>query len=211
MNPTDMHEAIVKQRLALCDIAEQFDADQLATPSLCDGWTVRDVLSHVMGPMEFSALRAVGPIIRARFNFDRFTQLMVAADTRSGPQLVEAMRKGASGRWTPPGFGFEAPLTDIIVHTGDICIPLGIDYAVDPQAARGVLDFLVTSKARRAFTKASWMTDVRFAADDVNWGFGTGPEVVGPARLLPLAIAGRRSILSHLRGDGVAVLASRTA
>lgn len=204
-----MHEAIVQQRLALCDIAEHFDEDQLGTTSLCDGWTVRDTLSHVMGPVEFSLLRTVGPLIRARFDFGRFTQLLVEADARTGAEIVAALRTGARARWTPPGFGFEAPLTDIVVHTGDICIPLGLEYTVPPHAIRAVLDFLVTHKAQRGFTDATWTVGVRFEADDMNWGFGTGPDVVGPARLLALAITGRRSILNYMHGRGVEVLSDR--
>ncbi len=96
------------------------------------------------------------------------------------------------------------------MHTGDVCIPLGVTYSVQAHTVRAVLDFLVTRKAQRGFTSAAWTNGVRFEADDMNWGFGSGPEVVGPAQILALAIAGRRSVLDRMHGPGVDVLNDRT-
>jgi hypothetical protein len=46
-------------------------------------------------------------------------------------------------------------------------------------------------------------------ATDVDWTFGDGPEVAGPAMDLILAISGRSAALDACTGDGVATLRSR--
>ena len=209
MSSADNYPLLIAQRRDLCDIADGFTTHQWATPSLCAGWSVRDVVCHLLGPVEFSAFKSVGPLLKARFNFDVFTQHMVAADDRSGEVLTTALRNGAEVRWTPPGFGFEAPLTDIVVHSLDIVCALGIEIEIDKQAQRAVLDFLVTKKATRGFVSTDRLRGLRFEADDLNWGFGTGPVVAGPANDLLIAICGRRVSNPRLRGPGSQELLTR--
>ena len=188
---TDLYAVLVAQRLALCDLLNDLDERQWATPSLCCGWTVRDVVCHLLGPVEFSVLRSVLPLIRSRFNFSRYTNLMVSQDARDGPTLGAALRKGARVRWTPPGFGFEAPLTDVLVHGSDCFVALGISRPIDLVAARAVLDFLVTPKAGRAFTSRDRVAAMRWEATDLNWAFGEGEVVRGTCEQLMLTMTGR--------------------
>lgn len=58
---------------------------QWATPSLCDGWTVRDVTAHLLMPYELSLPRFMVGILRSRFGFDRFADRWARDDARTGP------------------------------------------------------------------------------------------------------------------------------
>jgi hypothetical protein len=46
-------------------------------------------------------------------------------------------------------------------------------------------------------------------ATDADWSHGTGPEVAGLILSILMAMTGRKSVLDHLSGEGVATLRSR--
>jgi hypothetical protein len=52
---------------------------------------------------------------------------------------------------------------------------------------------------------------LRFAATDVSWSRGEGPEVKGTGEAIVMAIAGRSAALDDLSGDGVGLLRTRLA
>src|ERR1700759_5538638 len=110
----DVYPLLVSERHHLADLLDTLTDDQWDPPSLGDGWTVRDVVAHLVFPSTTSKLRAIVPFAKSGFNFDKMTTDTARADRRSGPELVKAYRKTAAHRFTPPGFGFEAPLTDTI-------------------------------------------------------------------------------------------------
>jgi uncharacterized protein (TIGR03083 family) len=47
MNQDEVWRAIDAQRLSLADLLDDLSAEQWRTPSLCEGWTVRDVAAHL--------------------------------------------------------------------------------------------------------------------------------------------------------------------
>ena len=55
------------------------------------------------------------------------------------------------------------------------------------------------------------MDGLRWTATDVEWTFGDGPEVTGPAEALILLASGRPAPIDEARGDGVATLKERVA
>jgi hypothetical protein len=50
---------------------------------------------------------------------------------------------------------------------------------------------------------------LRLVATDIDWSYGTGPEVTGPSLPLLLAMTGRSAGLAGLGGAGLATLRSR--
>ncbi len=209
----DLYQMLVAERRRLADALDPLTDDQWNAPSLCAGWTVRDVVAHVVFPSTTSKLRVIVPFAKAGFNFDKMTNDVVRADTRSGPELAAALRKSAAHRFTPPGFGFEAPLTDVVVHGRDIGRAVGMPAAIDPAVARAVLDFLVTKKATRggAFVRPGLVDGLRFEATDLNWAHGDGAEVRGSSEALIMALAGRAAAAADLSGPGAAALRDRLA
>jgi uncharacterized protein (TIGR03083 family) len=207
----DLYPLVVDERRRLAARLDALTDEQWATPSLCAGWTVRDVAAHVVYPTTTSKVRVIVPFVRSGFNFDKLTMQLVRSDTRTGPELAAVLRKNAAHRFTPPGFGFEAPLTDVVVHGRDFGRPLGLASDIEPQTARAVLDFVVSKKARRGFVHRGVAEELRFEATDLNWAHGEGPEVRGPAEALILAILGRTVALPDLSGPGAVLLGGRLA
>ena len=207
----DIWQKIAEQRLQLADLLEGFNDVQWRTPSLCAGWTVRDVVGHLITPFVFSTVRMVLHIVRHRLDFDKAMDHTARQQAqRPTSELVALLRTHAPSRWTPPGLGPDAPLTDIVMHIQDICRPLGIQQPITGDTAGAVLDFLVSRKGR-VVTKPAWLTGLRLLPDDIGWTWGEGVDVRGPAAALIMALGGREVGLEELTGAGVGLLRTRIA
>ena len=67
----DVHDRTAANRRRLADFFDALDDDQLATPSLCGLWTVRDVLGHLVAPLDYGAGAFVVQLLRAGGSFDK--------------------------------------------------------------------------------------------------------------------------------------------
>lgn len=103
------------ERLALCDDALAAGPD---APTMCDGWTVADLVAHLY-IRENDPLAALGVVIPALKDFT--ARRMSAALTRYGfAGLVEVVRNGP-GRWSPFRLFEEAANSlEMYVHHEDI-------------------------------------------------------------------------------------------
>jgi hypothetical protein len=110
----------------------------------------------------------------------------------------------------PARLGPRSPLTDIVIHTQDICHPLGILQSVDGERARRILDFLVIRKAQ-VITDPTWIAGLRLASNDLDGVWGEGPEIRGTAEAVMMVLGGRTTVLNELTGDSVAQLRARLA
>lgn len=208
---TDTWSMIATERRALADQLESLRQEQWSTPSLCAGWTVRDVVAHLVFPMRFSTVGLLLRVARAGFDLDKVNNEEAHGDRRTPEELIAALRANAEHRFHPPTFGPEAPLTDVLMHGQDVRRPLGIAYEIDPAALDVVLDLLVSRKATRGFLPKGRTDGLRFEASDLGWAAGAGPVVRGKGEALAMALTGRKVVLPELEGDGVAALSSRLA
>ena len=205
-------DAIASEIVGLADQLEGLTPEQWATQSLCSEWTVRDVVAHLVVPRKTSMPRFILPFaaafVKARGNFDRANVSMTAKEAkRPTAELVVELRRNAGSHFKPPGFGSETPLTDVLIHGQDIRIPLGLATDGPIDSWRVALELLVTSRARRVFGLWS-LDDFRFAATDLDWTYGNGDDVSGPAIALALALIGRDARVGDLVGPGVPRLTS---
>ena len=93
----------------------------------------------------------------------------------SDAELVAIIREHADSRFRPPTMDWQAPWTEILVHREDIAVPLGgFPREVEPWGP--ALDFLVTDAATRGFRRKG-LPALRYAATDLDWSHGDGPEV----------------------------------
>ncbi len=208
----DHFALIARQRRHVADLLDTLDAGQWATASLCTGWTVREVAAHLVMPFQVKLPSLLVRMVKARGDFNRVSdEFARSAGPATAPEaLVATLRANAEHRFTPPGNGPEAPLTDIVVHGLDIGVPLGKTPELPDETANEVLSFLMTAKATRGFLPKDRVPGLHFASTDTSWdGGGTGPDVQGPSASLVLAITGRRAGLDGLTGDGVAELGRR--
>lgn len=201
-------EDIAEERRSLARILSGLAPEQQRAPSLCHAWTVHDVAAHLIMPMEVHLLRFAGAMLAAGGSFDRANQRLTARIARRPfAEIVDVLERRADSRFTPPGEGPEAPLTDVIVHSFDICWPLGIPHEVAPERIAQALD--AVAKAPSGIVPKGALEGLRFEADGIGWGHGSGPVVRGEAPAVLLAMTGRAAALERLTGDGVAVLAER--
>jgi uncharacterized protein (TIGR03083 family) len=204
----DIFETIAEERRALADLLDTLTEEQLRTPSLMPTWTVRDVAGHLVLGLKLPMARLIATLILTR-SMDKTTDILTWHLAKLPvPKLSELLRKKAASRATPPGFGAEAPLTELIVHGLDLRRPLGIQWKIPEETARTVLDFLV-GPSSNAFARRRWREGIRFVVTDFEWSHGDGARVIGHADAVMLAICGRIGALDSLEGAGVAILRER--
>lgn len=202
----DVWPMVHTERAALIDDLVHLDDEQWGKPSLCEGWTVHDVVAHLVDTTRTTRLGFVAGLVRARFDFDRQNARGVERERGASPQeTLERLRRVASRRSTPPA-PLDSRLVEEVVHGEDIRRPLGLTRSY-PQEA------VVRSLRLQARTPATFggakelIARIRLTATDADLSIGDGPEVNGTALSLLLAICGRQAALDELDGPGVARLA----
>jgi uncharacterized protein (TIGR03083 family) len=207
----DTFAEIADERRSLAGLASGLTGEQQAAQSLCSGWSVHDVLAHLVVPLEVSTPKFALAMLASAGNFDRANVRLTREQARRPfAEITEVLRQKAESRFTPPGAGPEAPLTDLLVHGLDIRWPLGVAREVPAERVHKSLTFLTTTPARGIVAKGT-LDGLRFEAEDVDWAHGSGPTVRGDAEAVLLAITGRTRALDHLDGDGVSALRGRLA
>lgn len=202
---------IAERRRALADSLDGVTRQQSAMPSLCSGWTVHQVAAHLVMPFRVGLPALVLGLVKNRGNFDKYSNSWAIAMAAGTPlaEIAALLREHAGHRFTPPGFGPQAPLTDVCVHSFDIGIPLGAPPAIPTDQIDVVLDLLTTPKAAKSFAKPGLLDGLRVSATDSSWAHGSGLTISGPAWALMLALSARRAGLGELSGEGVEILSSR--
>lgn len=192
-----------EQRRALAALLGDLSDEEWVVPSLCEGWTVRDVAAHVMRSATVTPLEMAVALVRFRGRYNT----LVAEDARRAArrpvsELVAEFERHDGSRRRPFGTSVVDPLLDVLVHSQDIAIPLGrahpLPVAPAVVAARRAhrLGFLFTDAARRRH--------VEIRATDAEFAVGSGPLVEGPIRAVLLLLTGRTAAaLPGLRGPGL--------
>lgn len=190
-----------EHRRALADLVESLDDAQLATPSLCGKWDVRTVAAHltvlpIVPPQKFAIA-----LLKNRGSFHRANDA-VARQLAAAPVagIAADLRTHAESRKRPPRVGPVAPLADLLIHGGDIRIPLGLAFAPPAADLEVVLDFLAT--APYGFVPKGLLNGVSLQPTDLHRRWGEGEPVTGRAADIMMAITGRRATLSALGGPG---------
>lgn len=192
----------------LVELLESLTPSQWNAPSLCAGWRVRDVVSHLLMPYELTTPRFVAGLVAHRFDFDRMANAWALRDHRSASELIAALK--AHGRFRVPGAGPDGELTHMVIHGLDIAYPLSAHFGIPSESADRTLDQLFTPRARGLVGEGR-LDGLSFVATDTGWQHGDGPVVEGPAAALILAIANRTAALKDLKGDGVNALRATVA
>jgi uncharacterized protein (TIGR03083 family) len=203
----DLWAAIHAERNALADDLSELDDEAWATPSLCAGWTVEDVVAHLTAGATIGRFRWLVSMVRARFDDHRHNERWIDRHRGVTPVDTLARFRDIVDSATAPSGHTEAWLGEVIVHGGDIRRPLGIDHRPPVPATTAVAGFF----ARRDFTVASAtaIDGLQLRADDGPFHVGDGPLVTGTTVALVMAMAGRSAFLADLDGPGVAELRQR--
>lgn len=202
--------AVDRERASLADFVETLTEDQWAQPSLCDGWTIKELVAHLTlidigwTRLTFELLRYGGGLGRT----GRETARRRAAGM-SAPDLVALLRAKVGVRKHPIGTTYLDPLVDVLVHGQDIAVPVGAHREMPTDAA--------VAGAQRVATMTYWLgkrrrlRSLRLEATDADWSHGAGELISGPIAVLLLVLTGRRARLDELTGDGIGQLAPSRA
>jgi len=208
VDTAEINARVDTERERLLETLEGLTEDKWASPSLCDGWSIRNLVVHLLMPYEVSPPRFLLMMLRAGFAFDRAADRWARADPRPPSQVLVGLRDTEHRRFGVPGAQAAAPLNHLVIHAQDVYQPLGVPSPTDPDTAAIVLDELMTPRARRALAPGL-LDGLAFRATDTDWRHGSGAEVSGPAAALVTTIAGRSAALSELDGDGAGQLTAR--
>lgn len=195
------------ERKALADDLAGLKDEQWQTPSLCVGWSVHDMLGHMVATAKMSPPRFIGRFVGSGFNFDKMANKDIKAETANGPAgTLAELNAHLNDTSAPPG-PIDAMLGEALIHTEDIRRPLGIKHEYPLDATVRTLDFF--KKSNLLIGAKNRIAGVTLKATDTTWSHGSGPEASGPAHSLLMAMTGRKSALDDLSGPGVDVLRSR--
>jgi uncharacterized protein (TIGR03083 family) len=191
---------------SLADDLAPLSADQWATPSLCDGWDVHDVLAHLVGNSTTTRVGFMVSFARAGFDFDRMAANEVAAERRPNPADTLAAFRLVCGRTSGPPAPLITRVIEACVHGEDIRRPLGIAHTYPVGPVGQAITYFTKDRLSGGRARLDGLTLI---AIDADFTVGSGPEVEGPAMSLLLAASGRRAALADLSGPGVRTLAER--
>ncbi|MCU1393358.1 MAG: hypothetical protein JWM34_1786 [Ilumatobacteraceae bacterium] len=199
--------AIAQERLVLADLFSELDARQLATPSLCAGWSVKDVAAHLTMLFNVSGPGLLWRSLVEPVSFSGAIDRWTRENTRRPIEgIVAQLRDQAANTRHPPGMPV-APLADLLVHGEDVRRPLGIASTVPWAHAVAAMNFVTGGRAI-GFVQPSRLRGLQFVATDGDRSWGRGQVVHGPVMSLLLGAMGRRVAFDDL-GGAVQVLRDR--
>ncbi|AFM19537.1 hypothetical protein Mycch_4842 [Mycolicibacterium chubuense NBB4] len=198
-------ELACAERADLAELLATLSPQQWASPSLCTGWTVKDVVAHVISYEELGVGGLLGRFAKGRVvNANQVGVEEYSSLTTQ--QLVDVLRAHLRPRGLTAAFGGMIGLVDTTIHHQDIRRALSLPRAVPAERLLRVLS-LVQRNPRLGTPRR--IRGLRLQANDIDWQCGHGLEVLGPGEALLMAITGRGDALGDLSGPGQPVLAAR--
>lgn len=197
-----INERTAANRRRLADFFDGLTDRQLDTASLCEAWTVRQVLGHLVMPMAASVSGFLRQVVRARGSVDRASQA-VARELAGRPvsELTALLRDRADEHGRAPGVGPMGQMADGCVHLRDCARPLGLPDDVTLDDWRLVLDWLPAGVP--GLVPRRRLAGLSLRATDQDWSWGAGDALIGPSEALAMAVTGRSVALEDLTGPGV--------
>jgi len=152
---------LLRQRERLAGVLHGLDASQWAAPSRCQGWTVQDVITHLVGTNQFWAisiaagrqgaptqyLATFDPVATPEHMVDAVRDQsavdILAGFVESNTAIADALAGTSDAEWLAPA---EAPpghvplcalvahaLWDSWIHERDVVVPLGLEPVAEPD------------------------------------------------------------------------------
>lgn len=204
----DAHDAVRKSRLRLADYLDDLEPDDWTRPSLCEGWTVSDVVAHLSLSTTETWRDFIVGMIRNLGNFDRWNATSARDQARRHipHKLVTILRDQADSRDHSPGSSTLDQLVDLLVHGQDISRAIDSPFEMPLIPAVEAFEHALGSRWYGAKKRFS---GIRLSATDTHWESGTGHEIRGPVSSLLLLATGREAGLAQVEGPGVDTVGSR--
>jgi uncharacterized protein (TIGR03083 family) len=201
------------ERADVHDFLASLTPAQWDEPSLCQGWRIRDVAVHLLVDEPVEQLGVPLAVVKAawfRFSVHRINDWWVRRNRdRPTGTIVSAF----AGAWHPGRISkLVGPRTSVramVIHHQDMRRPLGMRRVVPEERLRAALDVILTPRGSTNLGSFERGNGLRLQATDIDWSWGDGPAVLGPAESILMAVAGRRGVIAELSGPGLPILASR--
>ncbi len=206
MDHGDAWTAIDDQRRALVHLLEDLSEREWRQPSLCEGWTVRQVAAHLaLQNTTWSAMpRAVPDLIR-HGGMNGAIHAMACRHAELPVEVIVGQIRDQIGVSRPlPTVTFRETAIDYLVHGQDIAVPLGRTVPMPPGLSVLAADRVWARP--RMFHARQKLAGYRLVADDAPWSAGQGHQISGPIGALLLLLTGRSAALPQLSGPGIADL-----
>jgi uncharacterized protein (TIGR03083 family) len=200
---TDLQPAVGAEFASLADLLAKASGAQWDTPSLCEGWRVREVIAHMTMAARYSDEEVMAELQRCAFDFTTLSNEIAARDAGlPDTELVANLRSDRMAHWAPPGGGYHGALNHVVIHGLDVTVPLGVPRRSPDAAIRVVLDDLAQGGGHAHFGIV--INGRRLEASDLDWSHGSGPALRGAAEDLALAMCGRAVPAGRLEGEPLA-------
>lgn len=210
LGKNEVWAAVREERLRLADDLGRIAPADWERASLCPGWSIHDVLAHLLDTARTGRASFVRSMIVARGDFDRANADGIAWRKDPDPaRTLAEFRASADLRRTPPA-NLATRLVEAIVHGEDVRRPLGISGDYPAPAVRGALDYQL--RTRVSFGGgAERAAGLRLVSADSGAARGAGSEVRGTELDLLVAVSGRPVPVAAFDGPGAELLAARSA
>lgn len=196
---TSLRGARISEALDIvCDGLDSLTASQWATPSLCDGWSVKDTVSHLVWRVGTRSLRLAGDVVRASVAGRHVNPMRTLDDIARGiadsggtdelrRQLRAIAREKADGR----GRTNIGELAEVVVHGYDALHPLEVRLPFSAETTHRVatVSALKAPRSTRALLRHRTLV-----ALDAGWRIGSGSEIVADAASIVLFLNGRKAM-----------------
>lgn len=203
-------QVIDAQRMTLADLLQDLSDDEWRQPSLCTGWTVRDVAAHLT-LQQLGLGGMIATVAQWRGSLDRTIHHVACRRAAALPteEIIAQIRGMVGSRRHNIGVTYLETLTDILVHAEDIAIPLHRRLDMPPQAAAVAASRVLSMRWPPPFPATQKMREFRLAATDISWSVGNGPTAQAPMSAILMLCAGRLIALCQLSGEGARDLTAR--
>ncbi|MFC9982803.1 maleylpyruvate isomerase family mycothiol-dependent enzyme [Gordonia sp. NPDC127522] len=193
------------ERAEFAEMAAGLSPSQWDMPSLCAGWSVRDVVAHTIAYLGQSRTRLTINMYRARGDLDRLNAVELHRFAAADPaKLVRLLQAGIEPAGAGALYGGRVALIECMVHQQDVRRAVGLPRCIPLDRVRASLNYARISPVIRG---ARLVHGVRLSATDMDWTIGNGPEVRGSGEALLLTMTGRGpSVRNELTGDGVPLI-----
>ena len=118
-------DAVHQERRRLVQDLEGIGDEQWRASSLCPGWSVHDMLAHLIDSATTTGLGFLRQMVSSRFEFDRANAAGVERHRSSDPLETLAAFRAVSDRTDSPPASLATRLVEAYVHGEDIRRPWG--------------------------------------------------------------------------------------
>jgi uncharacterized protein (TIGR03083 family) len=180
------------------DGLDSLSAVQWASPSLCEGWSVKDTIAHLVWRIGTPSVRLATDIVRASIagrhanpmeSFDDIARGI--ADSGGTDELRRELRAIAADKADGHGRTNPGELVEAVVHGYDALHPLGVPLPFDPETTHAVAMASALTASRQV---RSLLRHRTLVAEDAGWRIGRGSEIIADAASVILFLNGRKAM-----------------